>query len=70
VTPDVTSGGTHHHHRHEWRSDTTFNGQLEDADHSPAFGLSPTDSQIRRASRANRGVQLSTWLTMVPHTNS
>ena len=65
ATRDITSGGTHHHPRHDRRCDATCEGQPEDVDHSPVHGLSRTGRQIRRASRANAGVRFSTWLTMV-----
>jgi len=70
VTRDITSGGTHHHPRHDWRCDATCKGQPEDVDHSPVCGLFRTGGQIRRPSRATAGVQFSTWDTMVSETTS
>jgi len=70
VTRDITSGGIHHHPRHDWRCDGTCKGQPEDVAHCPIFGLSRTWGQIRRASHAIAGVQFSTWLTMVSQTKS
>jgi len=70
VTRDITSGGTHHHPRHDRRCDATCTGQPEDADHSPVLRLSRTGRQISRPSWANAGVQFSTWLTMVLQTKS
>jgi hypothetical protein len=70
VTRNITSGGTHLHHPHDRMCDATCKAQLEDADHSPVCVVSRTGRQIRRASRANAGVQFSTWLTMVSQTKS
>ena len=70
ATRNITSGGTHHHPRHDRRWDATCKGQPEDMDHSPVRGLSHTGRQIKRASRANAHIRFSTWLTMVSQTKS
>jgi len=71
VSWDISSGDTHHHPQHEWRSDATCNGQpQEDADHSPVCGLSCAGREISCAGCANMGIQFSIWLTMVPQTKS
>jgi len=68
ATRNITSGGTHHHPRHDRRCDATCKGQPEDADHSPVRGLFHTGGQIKRASRANARIRFSPWLTMVSQT--
>jgi hypothetical protein len=70
ATRNITSGGTHHHPRHDWRCDATCSAQPEDVDHSPARGQSRTGRQIRYASHSNTGIQFSTLLTIVSHSTS
>jgi len=71
ATRDIASGGTHHHPRHERRSNATCKGQPEeDMDHSPVLCLSCTGRKLWCSSHDITGVGNSTWLTMVPQTKS
>jgi len=70
ATWNSTSGRTNHHTPHGWRSGATCEGQPEDADHSAVLGPTHTSRQIRYTRHANAGVQSSTWVTMVPQTQS
>jgi len=47
ATRNITSGGTHHHPRHDRRRDATCKGQPEEADYSPVRVLSRTGRQFQ-----------------------